>query len=217
MWNIHIANVEDQLLGQADHIKKTILRALKRSSKVLSPRPLDIVVMVSPYGVIPELGHGGYCSTDKLIQLVFQPQNKNFGNNLQFPLERLVTHELHHSHRSHYCGLGNTLGDLIVMEGLACQFVKQIYDNPPEPWEAALDDNTLADIAFLANLRWKETEYNKHEWYFGNDEFPRWALYSLGYALIGKYLELNPTETAASLVGIPANTFQSTIESLFVQ
>ncbi len=213
-WNIHIANVEDQLQGHADQIKATILATLERTNKVLPIQPLDILVMVSPYGVIPELGIGGYCSTGKLIQLMFQPENENFSKSLGHPLERIITHELHHAQRFALRGREKTLGDAIVMEGLACHFVRQIYGSPAEPWEEALSKEMLSDIALLAHHKWNDSEYNYREWFFGSDEFPRWAGYSLGYALVGKYLELNPQETAATLVSASAERFKSTLSRL---
>ncbi len=52
--------------------------------------------------------------------------------------------------------------------------------------------------------------YNHWAWFFGSDacEIPRWAGYSLGFALIGDYLERHPGSSAAALATVPSETFR---------
>jgi uncharacterized protein YjaZ len=46
--------------------------------------------------------------------------------------------------------------------------------------------------------------YDYPAWFYGTQEIPRAAGYSIGYQLIRAYLGRHPDETAASLVDAPA-------------
>ena len=75
-------------------------------------------------------------------------------------------------------GYDRTLGEALVSEGLAGHFVQRLFGNPPEPWEHAV----------------------------GVGEYPRWLGYTLGYAIVGKWLGSAREPDVATLVNVPAHT-----------
>jgi hypothetical protein len=99
--------------------------------------------------------------------LALDPDNPNFTVCLgDGTLRRQVAHEVHHCLRMGGPGYGRTLSEALVSEGLAGHFTRRLFDNPPEPWECAVDDEVLH-----AHRPDKETPsakwYNHAEWFFG--------------------------------------------------
>ncbi|MEM9248198.1 MAG: DUF2268 domain-containing putative Zn-dependent protease [Pseudomonadota bacterium] len=90
-------------------------------------------------------------------------------------------------------------------------FAGELYGECPEPWEEALSDAEYAHASTLAATEWASETYNHAKWFFGAGDLPRWAGYTLGYRLVGRYLAENPKETAASLVNAPAEDFRSAL------
>lgn len=213
-WIVHIANAQGQLGGLVEPIRAAIEGARERCETVLDPLSIDVVVQALPGRVIPERGYVGYAPTGAMIQLTFDPANSNLHACLGEVLERTVVHEFHHVMRWRGPGYGRTLGEALVSEGLAGRFSEQLYGGAPEPWEDALSDEDLADLAVVAAARWTTSDYDHAQWFFGHDDFPRWAGYTLGYRLVGRYLADNPGETAARLVNASASKFRSAVSQL---
>lgn len=213
-WIVHVADAHGRLDGLIEPIGGALERARRRAETVTRPVALDVVVQVRPGRVIPERGHVGHALTEALIHLTFDPANRHCWANLGEALERTIVHELHHALRWSDPGYGRTLGEALVSEGLAGHFARQLYDNPPEPWEAVDLGDMLADIAFVAEARWERTDYDHGEWFFGLGGYPRWVGYTLGYRMIGAYLDRHPDATAAALATARASTFRDTLSLL---
>lgn len=210
-WIVYIANAQGQLDGLVEPIRDAIESTRKRCETVLDPLAIDVIVQVWPGRVIPERGYVGYAPTGTMMHLTFDPSNRNLLHCLGETLERTVAHEFHHVCRWRGPGYGRTLGEALVSEGLAGQFAAQLYGEQPEPWEDALSDEDLADLAVIAHARWTMTDYDHTQWFFGREGYPRWAGYTLGYRLVGNFLAAHPGETPASLVAEPAASFRSSV------
>ncbi|WP_004580313.1 DUF2268 domain-containing putative Zn-dependent protease [Marinobacter nanhaiticus] len=206
-WVVHYANACGQLDGWTERVSEAISEARYRAEQVLAPISLDVVVQVWPGQVIDCMGFVGYAPTGTMMQLTLDPGNANFDSNMGEPFERMVAHELHHVMRWRGPGYGQTLGEALVSEGLAGHFCRLLYGSAPEPWESALSGNELIDCAMRAKERWSEHAYRHGEWFFGQGPLPRWAGYSLGYALVERHLKQHTGEDAASLVHEPAASF----------
>jgi uncharacterized protein YjaZ len=141
-----------------------------------------------------------------LFALTLDPDNQHFAASLaEGVLRRIVAHEVHHCLRMAGTGYGRTLGEALVSEGLAGRFVGQLFGNSPEPWERAVDDGTLfanrPDAATLAS-----TSYNHAAWFFGTGgERPRWLGYTLGYQIVGKWLDQTSELDGSTWVNVPAD------------
>ncbi|MEM9344081.1 MAG: DUF2268 domain-containing putative Zn-dependent protease [Pseudomonadota bacterium] len=208
-WTVHIANAQNQFSELVEPIQHAIEGARRRCERALEPLPIDVVVLAVPGRVIPERGYVGYAPTGTMMQLTFDPSNSNLIACLGETLERTVAHEFHHVMRWRGPGYGRTLGEALVSEGLAGRFVEHLYGAPPEPWEDALSDEDLTDLAVLAAAWWTTSDYDHGKWFFGQHDYPRWAGYTLGYRLVGQYLADHPDETAASLVDTSASQFRA--------
>ena len=152
-WRIHFLNANDQFGDLVEPIREGIGRAKTCAEKATQPVTIDIVAQVWPNAVIPERGHVGRTPTGTMIYLTFDPANDNLASNLGEPLERMVAYELHHVLRNRGPGYGATLGEALVSEGLAGQFVKQLYNSEPEPWEMPPETKVLAEMAKAAGRR----------------------------------------------------------------
>lgn len=102
-------------------------------------------------------------------------------------------------------GYGWTLGEALVSEGLAGQFVSRLFNSQPEPWECAVTNEVLA-----ANLPDNATLVgNGHDhraWFFGfGGRYPRWLGYTLGYHIVGDWLEAGADLSGDTWINVPAH------------
>ena len=211
-WTVHIANAQGQFGRLVAPIAAAIEGARLRCEAVTEPLAIDVVVQAWPGRVIPERGYVGHAPTGTMMQLTFDPANANLPDCLGETLERTVAHEFHHVLRWRGPGYGRTLGEALVSEGLAGRFAAQLYGEAPEPWEDALAEDDLADLAHVARARWTAADYDHAQWFFGQGGYPRWAGYTLGYRLVGAHLAAHAGETAASLADAPAGRFRPTLD-----
>ena len=213
-WEKHFLNAENQLDGIMAPVSVAIDKVKERAETVTEPLDIDIVIQAMPGRVIPERGFVGHAPSAGIMYLSFDPENENLKASLDDPLERIIAHELHHIHRWRGPGYGTSLSEALVSEGLAGQFVKQLFHSQPEPWEMAFLDVELAEFAVIAAHRWEDRNYDHQDWFFGRSGFPRWAGYSLGYKLVESYLMEYREATAASLIWEPSNSFLGSLESI---
>jgi hypothetical protein len=192
-WRIHWLEAEGDLQPWRARIASEIEAAREVILRLVSPPPppLDILVQrLSGAAVIPEIGMAGQAFRKGLFALTVDPDNPRFLDSLaDGALQRQVAHEAHHCMRMAKLGYGRTLGEALVSEGLAGRFVTHLFESPPEPWERAVDKSTLLahrpDDQMLAS-----TDYNHDSWFFGvGGQRPRWLGYTLGYEMVGKWLE----------------------------
>ena len=180
--------------------------ARKAVADVLPVSSLDILVQRLPGAVIPETGTTGQAMRPGLFSLTIDPDNPNFARSLRDgDLRRTVAREAHHCMRMAGPGYGWTLGEVLVSEGLAGQFVSHLFNSPPEPWECAVTDEELA-----ANLPDNATlvsdGHDHHAWFFGfGSRYPRWLGYTLGYRIVGDWLATGVDTGCGAWVNIPAH------------
>ncbi len=209
-WQIHIANSSGALTEFMPEISAALANAEQRVTAVTGPFELDIVVQNMPGRVIPELGFVGHAPTGNLVHMTFDGANEHLMSNTGLPLERMVAHEANHVLRWRGPGYGLTLGEVLVSEGLAGQFSRQIYGNPPEPWEEPKNEDI--DVLEEIEMKWSDP-YDHMEWFFGSGMYPFWLGYRLGYRIVGRHIEMSK-RSAWELTGISANEFRAAMRSL---
>ncbi|MNV89065.1 hypothetical protein D3C71_1833290 [compost metagenome] len=100
-------------------------------------------------------------------------------------------------------GYGWTLGEALVSEGLAGQFVRHVFGSDPEPWEHAIASADL--LRSPVGLQTLESRYYDHnEWFFGFGDKPKWLGYSLGYQMVGRWLASRGETDISTWVNAPA-------------
>jgi hypothetical protein len=206
-WQLHWLEAEGDLQRWRSQVEGEIGAAREAVSRLIAAPRLDILVQRLARSVIPEIGMVGHAYRKSLFSLTLDPDNQHFPASLaEGVLRRIVAHEVHHCLRMAGPGYGRTLGQALVSEGLAGRFVAQLFGNAPEPWERAVDDDTLfanrPDAATLAS-----TTYNHAAWFFGTGgERPRWLGYTLGYKIVSKWLDQTPEVDGITWANVPADT-----------
>lgn len=206
-WQLHWLEAEGSLAPWRERIVAEIDAAREAIATLAAPPGLDILVQRLPGAGIPELGMVGHAYRKALFALTLDPDNANFAASLaDGTLRRQVAHEAHHCLRMGAVGYGRNLGDALVSEGLAGQFVRRLFGSPPEPWEAAVTEAQLRehrpDAATLAAPR-----YDHNAWFFGvGGRLPRWIGYTLGYRIVADWLAAEPEPDGARWAGVPTDT-----------
>ncbi|AGI24855.1 hypothetical protein H681_14935 [Pseudomonas sp. ATCC 13867] len=189
-WKIHWLEAE----GPLEDIKGDVTAAVGIAQEVLGRhaghQPLDILVQQRAGEVIPEIGVLGVAQRKSLFSLSVDTLNPNFASSLvDGTLSRHVAHEAHHCYRMAGPGYGRTLGEALVSEGLAGQFVSRTFASAPELWECAISLTEL--LRYLPRPEeLHSTNYDHASWFFGTSpQRPRWLGYSLGYQIVAHWIE----------------------------
>lgn len=205
-WRLHWLEASGDMSAWRAIVAEEVEVARKAVAGVLPVSPLDILVQRLPGAVIPETGTTGQAMRPGLFSLTIDPDNPNFARSLRDgDLRRTVAHEAHHCMRMDGPGYGWTLGEALVSEGLAGQFVSRLFNSPPDPWECAVTDEVLAanlpdDATLVGN------GHDHRAWFFGvGGRYPRWLGYTLGYRIVGDWLETGADLSGDAWVSVLAN------------
>ncbi len=115
-------------------------------------------------------------------------------------------HELRRSLRWGAVGYGDTLGEVLVTEGLACHFETELRGGAVPPYAAALGPRVLTSLLRKAKTELNNADYNHPTWFFGADSIPLYAGYALGLERVSAYIREHRTK-ASLLYAKPAQDF----------
>jgi Predicted Zn-dependent protease (DUF2268) len=204
-WTLHWLEAEGELEPWRRQIAAEIEATRDIVSRLVTPPRLDVLVQRLPGQVIPEIGMVGHAFRRSLLTLTLDPDNANFSGCLaDGAVRRTVAHEVHHCLRHAGPGYGRSLGEALVSEGLAGQFVTRLFGTPPELWERAVEPATAVSLFPDADAL-ASTSYNHVAWFFGSGgKYPRWLGYTLGYMIVGRWLEANADMDGPTLVNVAA-------------
>ena len=171
----------------------------------LDVSPTPVSVRLRPRRDIPGgalRGRTNPATGDVVISLY--ARGRDLEKALEVWLPPLLAHELHHAERIvDGPGYGDSLTEAIVTEGLAVVFSLEVFPETPTPsWARALPRGSVCRWWDRATRR--GTGYDHARWFYGSEDIPRWAGYSIGFALVRRYLERHPSRTAADLAAVPA-------------
>lgn len=210
--NVIIEDTTD-LVPYIDALNRGIQEAYARAAAFINFPPVTIFVSSAPSDSLDDVGGiCGYTPRAEEMFLYLDVGCQRFEKSLREDgLTRTLIHELHHAARWCAPGYGETLFDALVTEGLADHFVYQVTGQPPDPWSTALSDAEFAYWMNVAERCFDDVSYAHDEWFFGCPEkqMPKWIGYTLGYAIVGRYLSQHPHESPASLVHAPSGRFRS--------
>jgi hypothetical protein len=183
-WTLHWLEANGSLAAWRSDVVQQAEAAYATVAALMPPPPLDILLQPAPG---------------------LDPQNPSLPAALQDgTLHRQLLHEVHHCLRMAGPGYGWTLGEALVSEGLAGQFVTTLLGSAPERWECALSASQLRQLPLTAAML-AERHYDHAAWFFGTASLPRWAGYSLGYAMAGAWREQIGAPSATQWVEVSAN------------
>ncbi|MBO1361603.1 hypothetical protein J2D73_17600 [Acetobacter sacchari] len=194
-WTVHWLGAS----GNLDDYHTIMMDALQSAYTALSHHvqipEIDVLIQRAVGHTIPELGISGRAYRASLFALSFDPDNPNLANSLlNGALARQIVHEVHHCLRMAGQGYGKTFGEALVSEGLAGRFVQHVLQSQPEPWEAAVPISILQ--AFMVKKSaLSDARYDHARWFFGRGLIPRWFGYTLGYEIVGEWLNTTCADT----------------------
>ena len=187
-------------------IEAEIVRTFDLVNELMPISAVRIEVIADASRTIPEVGVGGFASGASAVQFFVDPTRVDLSDIVRAHLAPQLAHELHHAKRFGTVGYGSTLVEAVVSEGLADHFSLELAGGAPPPWSSALQPEELADWTDTA-LAESSTAYDHSRWFFGTGSIPRWAGYSIGFALVSDFLDANPDRRPSELVTEPASLF----------
>lgn len=131
-------------------------------------------------------GVSGYTPWKNTI-LIFLDEDAQHG-----ALEKTIVHEYVHAVSLKF-HTWTTLGDSLVFEGLAENFVSTIYKRSKSPWTKALSRD--ASLKYFRSLHNKITTADpklEYELFFGDTRYPLWSGYAIGYWVVNAYRQQHP-------------------------
>lgn len=186
-------------VGVGVDLDAAVAAALRKVAKEIDLPMTTVSVAVRPREVIPEVGIGGY--TDHLgdVHVFLDPRRDDLADVLRVWLEPMLAHEAHHAARTvDGPGYGRSLVEAIVSEGLADAYSEEAFpETPALPWTQALEPGAICP--WWRRASGERAAYDHEEWFFGAGRPPRWAGYTLGYALVRRYLRAHATSAADSV------------------
>ncbi|NWC96647.1 MULTISPECIES: DUF2268 domain-containing putative Zn-dependent protease [unclassified Pseudomonas] len=218
-WTLHWLEASGSLAEFRPELIREFEAAYGAIAELMPPPRLDVLIQRLPGETLPELGLVGRAYRSTMFSMTLDPDNPNFLASLRSgSLRRHVVHEVHHCLRMAGPGYGWTLGEAMISEGLAGQFVRRVLGSEPELWERALTPEALLGSPVELQLL-EATYYDHSEWFFGTGARPRWLGYTLGYQMVGDWLAKQDEVDAATWVNVPAKDIlaNATREGLVTQ
>lgn len=190
--------------GQRVEVEAEIVRTFSLVNTVMPVSSVRIEVIADAARTIPEVGLGGFTSGASHVQFFVDPTRADLSDIVREELAPLLAHELHHAKRFSTVGYGATLLEAVISEGLADHFSLELLGGDPPPWSSALEPAALTAWTETAMTE-SSTSYDHSRWFFGTGSVPRWAGYSIGFALVAEFLAANPDRRPSELVDEPSS------------
>ena len=205
MSSIHyyVANSTGKLNKLQGLIASSISEVVPIVEKELHANKIDIIFVSAATLVIPEYGIGGNSPGPNHIYVSFDPKSDKI---TQKGLNETLLHEIHHSMRWRNPGYGETLGEAMVTEGLACLYEEQHSGKVPIFAKVSLKVDQTTKAKKLLNSK----TYDHSKWFYGSKVVDRWFGYSYGYKLCKNYSD-KTGKKASELVNIPTQEILNSV------
>ena len=212
-WPLHFLEAEAPLVSWRDRLIDAARATHDRIAAVLSPDiampRVDILVQRTPAGCIPAFGMGGRAYSPHCLGITLDPDNPAFAKSLDAgDFCRMLTHELYHCLRFAAERYARGMGSALVSEGLCDRFDREVNDGGGRPWSHVLAPHQWPAVLARIEPMLDGREYDHAAWFYGHehggDAIPRWTGYTVGYYLVGAYLDAHPEARPSRLAGIPA-------------
>jgi uncharacterized protein YjaZ len=196
------------LVTHRDLIVAEVQETVSAVRRLIDLDGVTIRLQAGTESVIREIGMGGRTTGPGEIVLVLDPASSVLPSSLPAELFPLRAHELHHVARFRTVGYGSNLLEAMVSEGLADHFSIEVAGIDPPIWSTALSAEDLEIWSERAKEQWYESRYDHQAWFFGTGgQIPRWAGYSMGFAMTQAFLVAHPDRKPSRLFSEPASSF----------
>lgn len=182
----HIANATGELDNLESTIEAAFSKVLPIVEKELKADEIDIFFLSASMLAVPEYGIGGNTPGPNHIYISFDPNSDKI---TEEGLIETLLHEIHHCMRWRAPGYGDSLGEAMITEGLACLYEEMHKGSTPMYAEVDITEEQIARSRSVLN----SDQYDHSEWFFGSKDVPRWFGYTYGYRLCKKYATQNST------------------------
>ena len=194
---LHLLDAEGKLAPYRRRLENTFAASVTRLEQLLPIPKVDVVVYVDPAYVIPAVGVSGFSPAANRIFIAVDPDNVHFTDALEREFLPMLGHELHHCLRWGTVGYGDTLGEVLVTEGLACHFETELRGGAVPPYAAALEPDAIPPLLLRAKRELNTVDYDHSAWFFGADSIiPLYAGYTLGFELVSSYISRHRTKAS---------------------
>ncbi len=182
-------NLEDKRIPKLninfEKIVNKIKNLLEKTHLYLNKRLWVYLFPTNSTFVKEELnGVTGFCPWKNLIYIYVHPEcNLN-------DLEKVIIHELAHSVSKYYKSLDMSIGEGLIFEGLAENFVEAIEGEEDKNLSQVITEKKAKEIFFEIKKILKEKDFKHYsEVFYGTGKYPNWTGYSIGYYLIEQYIK----------------------------
>ncbi len=197
----YIANSTGELDNLVEMINKSLNKVIPIVEKELKAEKIDVIFISAAALAIPEYGIGGNSPGPNHLYVSFDPNSDKI---TQDGLNETLFHEIHHCMRWRNPGYGETLGEAMISEGMACLYEEEHCGKAPIYAKISLEADQLTKAKKLINSK----TYNHGEWFFGAKNIDRWFGYSLGYKICKDH-SISTGKKASELVHISAQEILS--------
>lgn len=192
--DIFFVRSNESLSARTPEIIPVVDHGLKQINKILPVQGMEVYISTDDSLIIPEWSLGGHSINDNDIEIALGPEKLN-----QDRVTYILAHEIHHCYRSKGPRYGTSLLQVLVSEGTADHFAVKVSGLSPPPWSTALSGEELLRISRMARSELNNTPFDRGRWLFGSDQdIPKWAGYTLGFALFERYVEDYPNSIESS-------------------
>ncbi len=212
-WTLHFLEAQASLAPWRGRLAEEARATHDRITGILSPDiampRVDVLIQRTPVGCIPDLGMGGHAYSPHCFGITLDPDNPAYVGSLDAgDFARMLTHELLHCLRFAATPYMHSMGSSLVSEGLCDQFDREVNGGEGRPWSHALAPREWPAVMSRIEPLLDTRDYDHAAWFFGRqyglDTIPRWTGYTVGYHLVGAYLDAHPDARPSRLCGIPA-------------
>lgn len=144
--NLHLLNARGRLTPYRRQLEDAFATSVAQLRQLLPVSSVDVVVSVDPAHVIPALGLSGFSPDANRVFIAVDPDNAHFVGSLEREFLYTLGHELHHCLRWGTVGYGDTLGEVLITEGLACHFETELRNGAVPPYAAALEPDAALPL-----------------------------------------------------------------------
>lgn len=191
------------------NLPQVVAHALAHVNALLPGPPAAITVSYasSSSQVVPQTGVNGVTNSKTGgIAIVFgQTPQVSLGTIMQLWLPRTFSHEVDHSVRARAGpGLGGTLLEEIISEGISSAFDMAAFPGTPDPWNRAITRSQECALWKQAQPLLAQTGLYD-QWMFGIG-IPHWAGFTIGYDIVTGYHQHHPGTSWPAITAASAAT-----------
>ncbi len=169
-YRVTLLNATGELSPISEYLHQKLDDLSSQLSSYFDLSNIDLTISPFDRNDVPQTGIGGYCLSAYRVEILLDTQRTDIKNVIEKELAAVLAHELHHLFRMRAGENGVALGDVLIMEGLACHFERKVNGGvTPSLFEQIKDQDWRP---FYAEMKDKLTslDYNFDAYFLGSDE-----------------------------------------------